>query len=53
MFISRKPLWPCSFKGAYLFHRTSCNNFFEKYCVKSTKAVTEIPFFHGEPAKGN
>ena len=29
MFISGKPLWPCSFKGAYLFHRTSCN----KYCI--------------------
>ena len=30
------PLWPWSFRGAYLFHRTSCNNFFfEKY--KSTK----------------
>ena len=42
--------WPCSFKGAYLFHRTSCNIFFEKYCVKCTKALTEIPFFHGEPA---
>ena len=24
--------------------------FFEKYCVKCTKALTEIPFFHGEPA---
>ena len=23
--------------------------FFEKYCVKCTKALTEIPFFHGEP----
>ena len=22
------PLWPWSFGGAYLFHRTSCNNFF-------------------------
>ena len=28
----RKPLYPCSFKGAYLFCRTSCNNF----CLKST-----------------
>ena len=33
MFISGKPLWPCSFKGAYLFHRTSCNNFFLKSTV--------------------
>ena len=24
--------------------------FFEKYCVKCTKALTEIPLFHGEPA---
>ena len=24
--------------------------FFEKYCVKYTKVLTEIPFFHGEPA---
>ena len=46
MFISGKPLWPCSFKDTYLFHRTSCNNF----CLKSTvlNALTEIPFFHGE-----
>ena len=32
MFIGGKPLWPCSFKGAYLFHRTNCNNF----CLEST-----------------
>ena len=24
--------------------------YFEKCCVKCTKALTEIPFFHGEPA---
>ena len=30
MFISGKPLWPCSFKGTYLFHRTSWDNF----CLK-------------------
>ena len=48
MFVSGKSLWPCSFKGAYLFYRT--NTFFEKYCVKCTKTLTEIPFFHGEPA---
>ena len=30
---------PCFFKVAYLFHRTSCSNFFfEKYFVKCTKA---------------
>ena len=40
---------PCSFKVAYLFHRTSCCNFvFEKYCVKCTKALTAISFFHRE-----
>ena len=26
---------------------------FEKYRVKCTKAITEIPFFHGEPAQRN
>ena len=26
-FIWGKPLQPCSFKGAYLLHRTSCSNF--------------------------
>ena len=31
-FISGKPLWPCSFKGTYFFHGTSCNN----SCLKST-----------------
>ena len=25
-------------------------SFSKKYCVKCTKALTEIPFFHGEPA---
>ena len=39
---------PCSLKVACLFHRTSCSNFFEKYCVKCTKALAAIPFFHGE-----
>ena len=40
---------PCSFKVAYLFHRTSCGNFFfEKYCVKCTKELAAIPFFHRE-----
>ena len=41
---------PCSFKVAYLFHRTSCSNFFffEKYCIKCTKALAAIPFFHRE-----
>ena len=39
----------CSFKVAYLFHRSSCSNFsFEKYCVKCTKALAAIPFFHPE-----
>ena len=32
MLIGRKPLYPCFFKGAYLFRRTSCSNF----CLKST-----------------
>ena len=32
MFISAKTLLSCSFKGTYLFHRTSCNNF----CLWST-----------------
>ena len=31
-FIWAKSLYPCSFKDAYLFHRTSYNNF----CLKST-----------------
>ena len=31
VFIWGKPLEPCSFKGAYLFHRTSCSN----TCLKS------------------
>ena len=31
-----KPFWPCSFKGACLFHITSCNVFFGKYTPKST-----------------
>ena len=39
---------PCSFKFAYLFHRTSCNDFFLRYCVKCTKALVAIPFFHRE-----
>ena len=52
MFISGKPLWPCSFKGTYLFHRTSRNIFFfKKCCVKCLKALTEIPFFHVECVK--
>ena len=39
----RKPLWPCS------FYRTELVSimFFEKYCVKCTNALTEIPLFHG------
>ena len=46
MFISGKQLWPCSFKGINLFHRSTCDNFclFEKYCVKCLKALSEIPF---------
>ena len=45
----KKEAKPCSFKFACLFHRTSCSNFFfEKYCVKCTKALAAIPFFHGE-----
>ena len=48
MFISGKTLWPCSFKGTYIFDRTSCNNFCLKSSVKCLKALTEIPFFHGE-----
>ena len=40
---------PCSFKVVYLFHRTSCSKvFFEKYCVKCTKALAAMPFFHRE-----
>ena len=41
---------PCSFKVAYLFHRTSYSNFFfyKKYCVKCTKALAAILFFHRE-----
>ena len=42
-------MWPCSLKAIYLFHRTSCNNFcLREYCVKCLKALTELPFFHGE-----
>ena len=47
---------PCSFKVAYLFYRTSCSKFFfEKYCVKCTKALAAIPSFHcftGQQGKG-
>ena len=32
-FISEKALWRLSYKGAYLFHRTSCNNFFLRSTV--------------------
>ena len=41
---------PCSFKVAYLFHRTSCSNFFffEKHNVKCTHALAAVPFFHSE-----
>ena len=41
----------CCFKVAYLFHRTSCSNFFFFFlndCVKCTKALAAIPFFHHE-----
>ena len=38
----------CSFKVAYLFHRTSCSNFFLKSTVKCTKALAATPFFHCE-----
>ena len=31
LFIWWKPLWSCSFKGNYLFHKTSCSNI----CLKS------------------
>ena len=37
MFISGKPLRSCSFKGAYLFHRTSCNIFFLKNTVLNSQ----------------
>ena len=42
MFIWEKPLYQCSFKGAYLFHRTSCINF----CLKSIveiKSPVKLP----------
>ena len=48
-----KTIVDCSFKGTYLFHRTSCNIFFfkKKCCVKCLNALTGIPFFHGECVK--
>ena len=37
--------WRCLFIPQNYFQ----SFFFEEYCVKCTKALTEIPFFHGEP----
>ena len=42
----RKTIVALLFRGIYSFHWTSCNNFFKKYCVKCTKVLAEIPFFH-------
>ena len=42
MLIWGKPLQPCFFKGAYLFHRTSHINFlFEKHCLNRDQKITQ------------
>ena len=49
MFIWAKPLQPCSFKGAFLFHRTNCSKIcFKKCCAKFTKVLATTPLFVGE-----
>ena len=46
----RKALWSCSFRGAYLFYRTSCSSFCSKFTVliKCMKTLAVILFLHGE-----
>ena len=45
MFISGKPLQPCPFKDAYLFHRTSRSNICLKSSLLNTQKYLKQPHF--------